>query len=215
VPVNNPLGFGAADYLEIVFAVLLVAFVFLRPVIVPAAIGFANRPVLCMFSLALLPIVLRLILLLNHPVPSPDVYDEFGHLFVAGTLGHLRWSNPMHSMHRFFETFFILQEPTYSSIYPLGQGLMLAAGRLIFGLPWAGVVLATGALSALIYWMLRAWVNPEWALLGGLLAVIQFGPLSGWMNTYWGGTVAACAGCLVFGSLPRLVKYSRLRDGAA
>ena len=29
-------------------------------------------------------------------------------------------------MHRFFETNFVLQEPSYSSIYPLGQGIVLA-----------------------------------------------------------------------------------------
>ena len=40
--------------------------------------------------------------------------------------------------------------------------------------------------------------------IGGLLAVIEFGPLNQWMNSYWGGAVSACAGCLVFGALPRL-----------
>jgi hypothetical protein len=54
-----------------------------------------------------------------------------------------------------------------------------------------------------MYWMLRAWVPPVWALAGGLLAVAQFGPLSYWMNCYWGGAVSACAGCLVCGALPR------------
>jgi hypothetical protein len=36
------------------------------------------------------------------------------------------------------------------------------------------------------------------------LTVIQFGPLNQWMNSFWGGAVSACAGCLVFGALPRL-----------
>ena len=52
--------------------------------------------------------------------------------------------------------------------------------------------------------MLQAWVNPVWALAGGILAGLEFGPLSPWMNTYWGGAVSAMAGCLVFGALPRL-----------
>ncbi len=51
--------------------------------------------------------------------------------------------------------------------------------------------------------MLRAWIPPLWALAGGLLAVCEFGPLSYWMNSYWGGAVSAMAGCLVFGALPR------------
>ncbi len=57
--------------------------------------------------------------------------------------------------------------------------------------------------------MLRAWTTPGWALIGGLLAVIEFGPLNQWMNSYWGGAVSACAGCLVFGALPRLRESGR------
>jgi hypothetical protein len=97
-----------------------------------------------------------------------------------------------------------LQEPSYASIYPIGQGIVLAFGQLLFHQPWIGVLLSVGVLSALCYWMLRAWVPPSWALLGGLLAGLQFGPLSSWMNSYWGGGVSAVAGCLIFGSLPKL-----------
>ena len=165
-----------------------------------------------MALLACLPVVLRLALLPHHPAPSPDVYDEFSHLLVADTLRHFRLANPMHPLHRFFETFFVLQEPTYSSIYPLGQGLAMALGWMVFGTPWAGVMLATAAFCALCYWMLRGWTTPGWALAGGALAVIEFGPLSQWMNGYWGGAVAAAAGCLVFGALPRLRQGNRRRD---
>jgi hypothetical protein len=118
----------------------------------------------------------------------------------------------VHPLHQFFETQFVLQEPSYSSIYPPGQGLVLAAGWMLFGSPWAGVLLATAALCALCYWMLRAWVTPGWALAGGVLAVIEFGPLNQWMNSYWGGAAAAAAGCLVFGALPRLIERARPRD---
>ena len=157
-----------------------------------------------MLLLAALPIVLRLALLPNHPVPTPDVYDEFGHLLVADTLRHFRFANPPHALSQFFETFFVLQHPTYSSIYPIGQGIALAIGWTFFGLPWAGVVLSAAAFCALTYWMLRGWTTPLWALLGGLFAVIEFGPLNQWMNDYWGGSLTAVAGCLVFGALPRL-----------
>lgn len=158
-----------------------------------------------MLGLAVLPVALRLALLSHHPVPVLDIYDEFGHMFVADTLRHFRLANPPHALPQFFETFFILQQPTYSSIYPIGQGLLL-----IFG--WAGVLLATGAFCALCYWMLRGWTTPEWALVGGLLAVMEFGPLNQWTNSYWGGGLAAAAGCLVFGSLPRLRDGFRVRD---
>ena len=166
----------------------------------------------CLLLFFLLPIVLRLLLLPHHPVPTPDIYDEFSQLLLADTLLHGRLANPPHPMQRFFETFFVLQRPTYSSIYPLGQGLLLALGRLISGVPWTGVLLASGAFCATCYWMLRGWVTPEWAFLGGLLAVAEFGPLCAWTNSYWGGYIAAIGGCLVFGALPRLREYARARD---
>jgi len=212
-PVRNPIGFGASDYIEFTIALLLVGLVVAwRPIIEPFGRRFSLRTRWCMLALAILPVALRLILLAHHPVPTPDIYDEFGHLFVADTLRHFRLANPTHSLHRFFETFFILQEPTYSSIYPLGQGVMLAIGRAISGYPWVGVMLSTAAFAALSYWMLRGWTTPAWALAGGVLAVIEFGPLNQWMNSYWGGTLAAAAGCLVFGALPRLVDKVRTRD---
>jgi hypothetical protein len=153
------------------------------------------------------------LLLPHHPVPTPDIYDEFSHLLLADTLLHGRLANPPHPMHRFFETFFVLQQPTYSSMYPLGQGLVLAFGRLISGTPWTGVLIATSAFCAACYWMLRGWVSPSWALLGGIFAVIEFGPLCQWTNSYWGGgSFAALGGALVFGALPRLRQYARPRD---
>jgi len=204
LPTRNPLGFGAADFVELFLTLVLVGLTLLMRG--RAEAGFrrlAERTVPCMLLLAALPIALRLLLLAWHPVPEPAVSDDFSYLLSADTLRHFRLANPVHPMHRFFETFFVLQEPSYSSIYPLGQGIALALGWMLFGHPWAGVLLSIGGLCALCYWMLRAWVPPVWALAGGLLAVGEFGPLSQWTNSYWGGAVSAIAGCLVFRALRR------------
>jgi hypothetical protein len=213
LPLTNSLGFGPADFIELALAAMLVLMALVwRAWLQPYALKLAERTGWSMLLLALLPVVLRLALLAHHPVPSPDVYDEFGHLLEADTLRHFHLANPPHPLPQFFETFFVLQEPAYSSIYPVGQGLALALGWAVFGLPWAGVLLSVAAFCALCYWMLRAWTTPGWALVGGVLAVIEFGPLSQWMNSYWGGALAAAAGCLVFGALPRLRHGPRTRD---
>src|SRR5579863_7531752 len=206
-------GFAVSDLVEITLAVVFVALGW-RRWIQPLAQKLAPRTGLCMAILFLLPIALRLALLPQYPIPSPNVADDFSYLLSADTLRHFRLANPTHPLHQFFETFFVLQEPAYQSIFPPGQGLILAIGWTIFGHPWAGVAISIGTLCALCYWMLRAWTTPGWALIGGLLAVVQFGPLNQWMNSYWGGAVSATAGCLVFGSLPRLREHGHRRDAA-
>src|SRR5579863_1100716 len=215
LPLHNPIGFGAADFIELAFTVLLVVLAMMfRPWIEPYGRRLAVNPRWSMALLAAMPVALRLALLPHHAIPSPTVSDEFSHLLVADTLLHFRLANPAHSLRQFFETFFVLQEPTYSSIYAVGQGMALALGRVLFGHPWAGVALSVAAFCSLCYWMLRAWTTPGWALVGGLVAVCEFGPLNQWMNTYWGGAVSAAAGCLVFGSLPRLRESARPRYAA-
>lgn len=214
-PPENPVGFASADLLELALLALLIAgFLIWSPAARRRFVTFAAKTKWCMALLFLLPIALRLLLLPSHPAPTPDIYDEFSHLLLADTLLHLRLANPPHALHQFFETFFVLQEPTYSSIYSLGQGSMLALGRLLSSSAWTGVLICVGLFCSLCYWMLRAWVPPAWALAGSMLAVIEFGALNLWTNCYWGGALAAAAGCLVFGAMPRLIQNWRKRDAA-
>ncbi len=215
LPLHNPIGFGASDFIELALAALLVLLAFVRAESAAFVERFAARTGWCMLAIGALPIVLRLGLLGHAPVPAPAGSDDFSYWLLADTLRHFRLANPMHPMREFFEAVFVLQEPAYSSIFPMGQGLAMAAGWLISRTPWAGVLLSVGALCALTYWMLRAWTTPGWSVIGGLLAVMQFGVLTYWVNTYWGGAVSGCAGCLVFGALPRLRASSRTRDGVA
>jgi hypothetical protein len=212
LPLHNPIGFGASDFVELGLAILLVLLVMARAWLEPAARKLAQNTGWCMLFLFALVIALRLALVPLHPVPTPAGADDFSYLLLGDTLAHFRLANPPHPMHRFFETNFVLQEPSYSSIYPIGQGIVLAFGQIVFGLPWAGVLLSMAMLCALCYWMLRGWTSPGWALVGGLLAACEFGPLNSWMNCYWGGAVSAIAGCLVFGALPRLRERVRTRD---
>ena len=214
LPLGNPIGFGVSDFLIFTLAAILVALLLACKLLDRPAQWLAQRSIWCLVLLAVLPVILRLALLRLHPVPTPNTADDFSYLLLGDTLAHWRLANPVHPMHRFFEALFVFQEPSYSSIFPPGQGIALALGQMVFGSPWAGVVLSVVLLCASSYWMLRAWTSPMWALTGGMLAVFEFGPLSQWMNSYWGGAVAASAGCLVFGSLPRLRSKWRKRDAA-
>jgi hypothetical protein len=212
VPQNNPIGFGASDMVEFAIAAALFGGLLCWNRVIAFARALAHRTAWCMLAVGALPVVLRLAMLPVTGVPIPSTADDTSYLLLADTLSHFRLANPMHPLHRFFETNFVLQDPTYSSIFPLGQGIALAFGRAIFTHPWAGVLLTEALFCALCYWMLRAWIPPTWALLGGILCVVEFGPLNYWMNTYWGGAVSGIAGCLVFGALPRLREKLRTRD---
>ncbi len=156
-----------------------------------------------------LTLVLRLLLLPAHPVPIPSGSDDFGYLLLGDTFAHGRWSNPPIPSFTFFETVFVLQQPTYSSIFPPAQGLILAAGQCLFGVPWVGVLVSMSLLVSLCHWMLSGWLGRRWAGLGAVLAIFSFGPLCAWTNCYWGGAPAAMAGCVVFGSLVRLRQSQR------
>ncbi len=211
LPLHNPIGFGAPDFIELALAIIVVALALSSRIVIDHGGKFAARTGWCMLALFVLPIALRVAMAPVHPIPTPLGVDDFSYVLLGDTLTHFRFSSPTHPLHQFFETLFILQEPRYASIYPMGQGIAIAIGQTLFGSPWAGVALSTGAFAAACYWMLRGWITPGWALLGGLFAALQFGALSQWMNSFWGGAVPAAAGCLVYGALPRLQSTGRRR----
>ncbi len=174
----------------------------------------ARRKGWSVLSVGLATLALRLAILPLFPIPLPFIHDDFSHLLAADTFAHGRLTNPTPAMWMHFESFHITMQPTYMSMYFPGEGLILAASKVLLGNPWFGILICSALMCGAICWMLQAWLPPTWALLGGILAVLRLGLFSYWVNTYaGGGVITGLGGALVLGALPRLMKTARFRYG--
>ena len=152
----------------------------------------ARKKIASVLLVGLSGLVSRLAILPWCPTPLPFVPDDFSFLLASDTFAHGRLTNPTPAMWIHFESIHIDMLPTYMSMYFPTQGMAMAAGKMVFGNPWFGIVIMSALMCAAICWMLQAWLPAPWALLGGMLAVIHLGLFSYWINTFHAaGSIAA------------------------
>jgi hypothetical protein len=145
-------------------------------------------------------------------MPLPAVHDEFSYLLAADTFAHGRLTNPPHPLWEHFESFHIIQQPTYQSKYLPGQGLMLALGQIL-GNPIIGVWIGVSLGCVATWWMLRGFLPATWALAGGLIIGVL--PLTlFWGTNYWGGGLPMAGGGLVLGAAGRCMRGLRQKGKA-
>ena len=174
---------------------------------------FAQKRSQACVAVFLLSMFGRIVLLPIEPFPPPRVQDEFSYLLASETFAHGRLTNPTPPYWHHFEAFHVLLQPTYMSKYGAAAPLFMAFGERFLGTPRAGVLLSMALAAASLCWMLQAYLPAEWALLGGLLAVVRISWFSYFGNGYWGGSVAMLGGCLLLGGAARLVCRASARDG--
>lgn len=141
--------------------------------------------------------------------PIPSVHDEFAYVLTADTFLDGRLTNPAHPFAKHFESWHIIQAPSYQAKYPPAQGLALALGGWLWGEKLLGVWLSLAVAMLASSWACAAWLPPRWAILSTLLLACNV-PLSfAWGNSYWGGAVAMLGGSLLVGSLGYMLKGLR------
>ncbi|MHC4876859.1 MAG: hypothetical protein ACYTGL_10200 [Planctomycetota bacterium] len=159
------------------------------------------------------PLIVLPSLTLRAGIPHPFIHDEFVYLFMGETFSRGELTNPTPEHAEHFRSPHLILEPTFQGKYPVGQGVVLAVGKLATGYPITGVWLSFACAAAAICWMLRAWLPGRWAVFGALLFSIHpMIPLA-WGETYWGGAVAAFGGALLYGSVFRLSRQPSIRLG--
>ena len=95
--------------------------------------SLAHRRGLAVTAVGLAALLLRLAILPFCPIPLPFIPDDFSFLLAANTFAQGRFTNPTPAMWMHFESIHITMQPTYTSMYFPSVGVVLAAGKVLFG----------------------------------------------------------------------------------
>jgi hypothetical protein len=135
----------------------------------------------------------------------PRVHDEFSYLLTSDTFAQGRLANPPSKFADHFETFHVLQSPTYASKYPPLHGFFLFLGRFLGDPSW-GMALEASLAVALIYGALFCWGGWKAAAVGAFLGWTQVAPFMSLSSSLMGGLVTVVGGALVLWTGLRVTK---------
>ena len=176
----------------------------------------ARRKGLAVLIVGLSALLLRLAILPWCPIPLPFVPDDFSFMLASDTFANGHLTNPTPAMWVHFESIHIDMHPSYMSMYFPTQGLAMAAGKVLFGNPWFGILIMSSLMCAAVCWALQAWLPPSWAFLGGVIALLHLALFTYWTNTFHAaGSIAALGGALVLGGMPRFKRKPLFRYALA
>ena len=204
------LGSQPVQVIEAILAITLVVILRLRPRWLAPVAGLWQRlgpyPVRVLTGLALGLLLAHVALEWNQPRRAPAAHDEFGYLLTAETFVEGRLTNPTPPDWRALDTIHVNFVPSYNSMYPPGQPLLLAAAWRALGHPvYANWVLAP-LLGLATWWMAAAWVPRRWALLGGALVALRLGLFGYWAESYMSGALPTLCALVFTGALPRFLR---------
>ena len=101
----------------------------------------------------------------------PKVHDEHSYLIQTRMLAAGRLWMPRHDLADFFESFHVLTDPVYASIYFPGTALLNAPAVWAGQPTWAEPALAAALVVALTYWCVAELVDGAWGLVAALLVL--------------------------------------------
>lgn len=140
---------------------------------------------------------------IKYGIPIPTIHDEFAYLLSADTFAQGRLTNPTHPLWEHFQTFHVFFSPTYQAKYPPLQGMFMAFGQRLFGVPIWGVWISLALAYGATFWLFLSKFRPPYALAGTLVLIANPFIALHWGHTYWGGAVAMLGGALFFGGILR------------
>jgi hypothetical protein len=101
----------------------------------------------------------------------PKVHDEFSYLIQARMLSHGRLFMPVHPCARFFDTFYLIVQPVYASMYFPGAAMMMAP-TFWLGVPYFLAPLAeSGLCAAMLYLVITEVLDGASGILAAILLV--------------------------------------------